>query len=387
MLRITIDTSPILPKPSGIGFYVVKLLEELTQLLGNEVIDPKINLEPMYQVSLKQALRGNLSAPDPLPNYKNLRYFPLPVKVTNLFMRYPQLFLPPFESVFGFGDIFHGTNYTVFPLRHSRKVMTIYDLTFIRYPHYSNAVVQAYADRVRRCLKWTDLVLTISESSKRDIVEFLGFPSERVVVTHLASRYSIADAARATVSPIISNYDLGQPYILFVSTIEPRKNILGLIEAFDHLKQTQQIPHDLILVGQKGWLYEEIFERIGQSEYRDDIHHLDYLSNAEVADFYRYADVFVYPSHYEGFGLPVLEAMTLGCPVVCSDNSSLPEVAGDAAILVDAGDAMQLAEGIGKIVGDRVLRDELIQKGFTQAQKFTWRSTAEQTLQAYRSIA
>ncbi len=382
MLRITIDTSPILPQPSGIGFYVVKLLEELTQL----VVDEAISIEPMHQISLKSSIRGDFAAPAPLHSYRNLRYFPLPVKITNLFMRYPKLFLPLFESAFGFGDIFHGTNYTVFPLRRSRKVMTIYDLTFIKYPHYSNAIVQAYADRVRRCLSWTDLVLTISESSKQDIVNYLGFPDERVVVTHLASRYSVADAQRAEVVPTIANYDLHRPYILFVSTIEPRKNILALVEAFEHLKKNDQISHDLVLVGQKGWLYKPIFERIARSPYRDSIHHLDYLTNDEVADFYRHADVFVYPSHYEGFGLPVLEAMTLGCPVVCSDNSSLPEVAGDAAVLVEAGDVMQIATGIGQVVGDRTFRQDLIQRGFVQAQQFTWRSTAERTLQAYKSL-
>jgi glycosyltransferase involved in cell wall biosynthesis len=382
MLRITIDTSPILPQPSGIGFYVVKLLEELTQL----VVDEAIGIEPMYQISLKSAIRGDFAAPLPLQSYRNLRYFPLPVKITNLFMRYPQLFLPLFESVFGFGDIFHGTNYTVFPLRHSRKVMTIYDLTFIKYPYYSNAIVQAYADRVRRCLRWTDLILTISTSSKQDIVKYLGFPAERVIVTPLASRYSVADAQRSEFAPTIGGYDLSRPYILFVSTIEPRKNILGLIEAFEQLKKTEQIAHDLVLVGQKGWLYEPIFARIARSPYRQAIHHLDYLTNEAVADFYRYADVFAYPSHYEGFGLPVLEAMTLGCPVVCSDNSSLPEVAGDAAVLVDAGDAMQIAVGIGKVVGDREWRQELIQRGLARAERFTWRSTAERTLQAYKSL-
>jgi glycosyltransferase involved in cell wall biosynthesis len=383
MLRITIDTSPILPKPSGIGFYVMKLLEELTQITAGQ----PIAIDPMHQISLKSAIRGDFSAPAPLRNQPNLRFFPLPVKITNLFMQYPRLFLPGFESVFKFGNIFHGTNYTVFPLRRSRKIMTVYDLTFIKYPHYSNAIVQAYADRVRNCLRWTDLVLTISESSKRDIVEYLGFPADRVIVTHLASRYCTADAGRQPIAPIHNNYDLGRPYILFVSTIEPRKNILGLIAAFDQLKREQQIPHDLVLIGQKGWLYESIFERIERSAYRDSIHHLNYLSDDAVADFYRYADVFVYPSHYEGFGLPVLEAMTLGCPVVCSNNSSLPEVAGDAAILINADDTAQIATGLGQIIDDRALRDRLITAGFQQAEQFTWRRTAEQTLTAYQMLS
>jgi glycosyltransferase involved in cell wall biosynthesis len=383
MLRITLDTSPILPKPSGIGFYVAKLLEGLTQLVTS---DP-INLEPMYQISLKSAIAGNFAAPELLTQYENLQYLPLPVKVTNLFMRHPKLFFSQFESAFGFGEIFHGTNYTVFPLKRSKKVMTIYDITFIKYPHFSSTVVQAYADRVRRCLTWTDLVLTISESSKQDIVEYLNFPAERVIVTPLASRYDLVQLRDPQLAALrMANYNLNKPYILFVSTIEPRKNILGLIEAFDQLKQAEKIDHDLVLVGQKGWLYEEIFERIARSPYREAIHHLNYLSDDEVADFYRHADVFVYPSHYEGFGLPVLEAMTLGCPVVCSNNSSLPEVAGDAAVLIDAHSSAQIAAGIHQVIDNRHLRQTLITQGQNQAKKFTWRSTAEKTLSAYHLL-
>jgi glycosyltransferase involved in cell wall biosynthesis len=379
MLRITIDTTPILPKPSGIGFYVMKLLEELTPM----AIAEAIQLEPIYQISLKSAIRGDFSAPTPLLPYKQLKYFPLPVKLTNLFIRYPKLFLPLFERSLGFADIFHGTNYTVFPFRHSRKVMTVYDLTFIKYPHYSNTIVQAYADRVRRCLRWTDLILTISASSKQDIVEYLGFPADRIVVTPLASRYGIGYQGKA--QPF-TGYDLARPFILFVSTIEPRKNLIGLIEAFDYLKRTQKIAHDLVLVGQKGWLYEPIFERIARSPYRESIHHLDYLPDEQVAEFYRRADVFVYPSHYEGFGLPVLEAMTLGCPVVCSDNSSLPEVAGDAAVMIDAADEMAIADGIARVIGDRAFRQELVQCGYDRAARFSWRYTAEATLRAYRLL-
>jgi glycosyltransferase involved in cell wall biosynthesis len=162
---------------------------------------------------------------------------------------------------------------------------------------------------------------------------------------------------------------------------------LGLIEAFDGLKSQYQIEHDLVLIGQKGWLYEPIFERIERSPYRHQIHHLNYLPDEAVIEFYRHADVFVYPSHYEGFGLPVLEAMTLGTPVVCSNNSSLPEVAGDAAIMIDADDAIQIAEGIWKIIDNRNFREQLIQRGYDRAQQFTWRNTAVETLRAYRLLA
>lgn len=380
MLRITIDTSPIQPNPSGIGFYVVKLLEELTNMAAETAIE----LNPVLQISIKSALRGNFSPPDPLKVFTNIKYVPIPIKATNFLIRHPQLFLPLFEKSFGLTDIFHGTNYTVFPFRRSRQIMTIYDLTFIKYPKYSNTIVQGYADRVRRCLHWTDLVLTISESSKHDIVKHLGFDADRIIVTPLASRYNLG-AQSGTLA--FDDYDLSQPFILFVSTIEPRKNILGLIEAFDYLKQTQKIQHNLVLIGQKGWLYEPIFERIARSPYRDHIYHLNYLPDDVVMEFYRKADCFVYPSHYEGFGLPVLEAMTLGTPVICSNNSSLPEVSGDAAIMIDAGDDMAIANAIMQVIDDRPFREELIQRGYAQARTFSWRETAKKTLRAYQLLA
>ena len=156
MLRIAIDTSPIHPKSSGIGFYVVKLLEELTQI----AVESAIELNPVLQISFKNVLRGNFSPPDSLRTYTNLKYVPIPIKATKFLIRYPKLFLPVFERSFGSCDIFHGTNYTVYPFRKSRQVLTIYDLTFIKYPQYCNKIVRAYADRVRRCLRWTDLTLT-----------------------------------------------------------------------------------------------------------------------------------------------------------------------------------------------------------------------------------
>jgi glycosyltransferase involved in cell wall biosynthesis len=379
-MKIQIDTAPVLPQLSGIGFYVVQLLEELTQLGLTE----NFRIEPIYQVSLKSIIKGNFSAPTRLRRYPDLRYFPLPVKVTNLFIQYPKLFFPWIEHSFGKADIFHGTNYTVFPFRTRRKVLTIYDLTFIKYPQFSDRITRAYAERVRRCLTWTDLVLTISESSKQDIVEYLGMPADRVIVTPLASRYGLNYPIAA--NPSIP-FDFQKPYLLFVSTIEPRKNILGLIAAFDYLKQTYRIEHELVLIGQMGWSYEPILQRIHHSPYRQAIHHLNYVSDESVAAFYQKADVFVYPSHYEGFGLPVLEAMTLGTPVVCSNRASLPEVAGDAAILVDSQDSLAIAEGIWRVISDRTLRADLIHKGRVQAQQFSWQRTAWQTLQAYQLLA
>ncbi|MHC5719148.1 MAG: glycosyltransferase family 4 protein, partial [Nostoc sp.] len=166
----------------------------------------------------------------------------------------------------------------------------------------------------------------------------------------------------------------------------PRKNINAIISAFNFLKNRYKIEHQLVLIGKKGWNYQPIFTAIENSPWKNEIHHLDYLSNELVVLFYSIADVFVYPSHYEGFGLPVLEAMTLGAPVVTSNTSSIPEVTGDAAILIDPDDYMQLAEAILQVISDSQLRQDLINKGKIRANLFSWERTAEQTLKAYRSI-
>ena len=186
MLKIVVDATPILPKPSGVGFYVANLIHSLDSLQTQE----DFQLGIVYQPGLKNWLRGNLTPPDSLKAYTDLHVLPLPVRISSLLLALPfNPALNHFEQYFGYPDIVHGTNYSVYPCRKSLKVMSIYDLTFIKYPNYINSVVKTYAERVKHCLQWTDMILTISESSKRDIVEYLRFNPERVHVTPLASRY------------------------------------------------------------------------------------------------------------------------------------------------------------------------------------------------------
>ena len=381
MVRVIVDATPVLPKPSGVGLYVLNLLAALRSLSTAE----NLELGVAYQPSLKNWLRGNLSLPELLTDYDDVTVLPLPVRLLNLMANVPNNpVLGRLEYRFGQPDIYHGTNYAVYPCRHSLGVMTIYDLSFMRYPEYVTSVVRTYSQRVQQCLGWTNLVVTISESSKRDIVELLGVPPERVWVTPLASRYAVDTQGGNREMQAV---DLGdRPFILFVSTLEPRKNVVRLIQAFDQLKTDRRIDHQLVLVGQKGWQFEPIFEAIASSPWQHHIRHLDYLSDAEVAYCYAQADVFAYPSLYEGFGLPVLEAMTLGCPVVTSNTSSLPEVAGNAALLIDPTSIGDLAEALGQVIGDRTLRQSLIDQGYRQAAEFSWSRTAQATLSAYRSL-
>ncbi|NJR70131.1 MAG: glycosyltransferase family 4 protein [Synechococcales cyanobacterium CRU_2_2] len=281
---------------------------------------------------------------------------------------------------------------------------------------------------MRHCLQWTDLVVTVSESSKRDIVQYLNVEADRIWVTPLASQYQPLQIhpeqnlssqnlpSQNLLSPTLSSatlssqslqnlpaqtslihspkthrasrpaYDLKRPFLLFVSTIEPRKNITNLIKSFNILKSCHHIDHDLVLIGKKGWSYGPIFEEIARSPWRSQIFHLDYLPDHQVQQFYRHAQAFIYPSHYEGFGLPVLEAMTFGVPVITANASSLPEVGGQAAIYIDPQDPEAIATQVYRVLADSVLRQSLAIQGQQQARKFSWEATARETLRAYRSL-
>jgi glycosyltransferase involved in cell wall biosynthesis len=385
MLQVVIDATPVDPKPSGVGFYVANLISALQRLQAQD----DFQLGIAFQPGLKKWLCGDWSFPDCLQKHPNLRLFPMPVRVSNLLIsNHVNPVTSYFEKFFGYPNIVHGTNYSVYPCHKSRKVMNLYDLTFIKYPQYTNSIVETYTAKVKQCLEWTDLVLTISESSKQDIIKYLQVDEKKVVVTPLASRYhtDYFSDVRAEELSKQTSYDFSAPYLLFVSTIEPRKNIKAIISAFNYLKEKHKIPHNLVMIGRKGWHYEPIFAAIEKSPWKTNIHHLDYLSDELVALFYAKADAFIYPSHYEGFVLPVLEAMTLGTPVVTSNTSSLPEVAGDAALLINPNEPMQLAEAILKLISDSQLRQTFIDKGKERAKTFSWERTAIETLKAYRSI-
>ncbi|MGK7893000.1 MAG: glycosyltransferase family 4 protein [Xenococcus sp. (in: cyanobacteria)] len=385
MLKIVIDATPITPQPSGVGLYVANLIDHLWQLQESE----NFELGIVYQPSFKNWLRRNFAFPESLAKYSPSYFLPFPVRVTNFFLQhFPQAFPLWLEKYTHNPDIIHGTNFTVFPYQQSLKVITLYDLTFLRYPQYVDRVVANYAPKVKKCLQWADLVITISESTKQDAINYLQISPEKIHVTPLASRYtsnylSLENQEKLRKSCV---YDFSCPYILFVSTIEPRKNIMALISAFNYLKHKFKIEHNLVLIGKKGWRYEPIFQAIAKSPYQTNIYHLDYLSDDLVALFYTLADLFVYPSHYEGFGLPILEAMTLGTPVIASNSSSLPEVLGDAGLLINPDKPIELAEAILQVLSSHQLQQDLIVKGQKRAAEFSWDKTAKETLIAYSKI-
>lgn len=393
MLKVVVDATPITVKPSGVGLYVANLIQHLHFLQKPE----KFQLGIFYQPSLKNWLKRDFTFPSLLPNYYKLNeseaqarfFFPYPVRISDwLVNNFPQVFPLLLDKPLKDDQIFHGTNFTVYPDRSTLKVMTLYDLTFLKYPQYVDRVVAKYYQRVRQCLQWTDSIIAISESTKQDAIKYLDISPEKIFVTPLASRYT-KDYFKGCDIAILKtkvNYNFDIPYLLFVSTIEPRKNIITLVKAFSYLKEKYKIEHNLVLIGKKGWRYGAIFEAIANSVYNKNIHHLDYLSDELLALFYQLAEVFVYPSHYEGFGLPVLEAMNLGTPVVCSNTSSLPEIVGNAGLQINPDNPLELAEAIEQVINNSQLQQDLRTKGYQQASNFSWEKTAKKTLQSYRTL-
>jgi len=233
-------------------------------------------------------------------------------------------------------------------------------------------------------------VLTVSENSKRDIVDFARVPPERVTVTPLAAdhdTYYQGDKDAAT-EIIRSNYPIHAPYILYTSRLEhPGKNHVRLIEAFDLLKQREDLPHLLVLAGSNWSGSEAVHEAAARARHSRDIIFPGFVASAHLPDLYRAADVFIFPSLYEGFGLPILEAMACGVPTTCSNISSMPEVAGDAAPTFDPGNIEEIADVLRRLLCDASFRETTRANGIHRAATFNWERTARMTLDVFAKVA
>lgn len=229
-------------------------------------------------------------------------------------------------------------------------------------------------------------ILTVSAHSREDIVRLLGVPRERVHVTYCAPAAHFAPPDGDTAAKL-RKLNIVPPYVLAVGNLQPRKNLLRLIEAFAVLKRCDGIPHKLVLVGKGKWRESEVFDLLKRESLVDSVIATGFVENEDLPCLYHGAEVFAYPSLYEGYGLPVIEAMACGTPVVTSSVSSIPEVAGDAAVMVDPLSVQDIAGGMRRLIGDPAERERLSKAGLEQARRFSWRKSAEITLQVYMSAA
>lgn len=280
----------------------------------------------------------------------------------------------------------------VSPAGYSRPfVVTIHDLAIYRDPSLFPSR-QGFSIKylVPRSLSRAQHIIAISESTKKDVQEFFSVKPEKISTIYLGVEHErFASADSSSIERVRASCGIKRDYLLFVGTLEPRKNLIRLLEAFYTLlsRRPELIDrYQLVLAGSPGWLYEEIFEEVKSRGLESSVVFPGYVPASDVPALYAGASLFVYPSLYEGFGLPVLEAMAAGVPVISSSVSSLPEITGDAAVLVDPLDVEGLAMALERLIASPALREEYGRRGQERAAYFSWRRCAERTLEVYRSI-
>ena len=266
------------------------------------------------------------------------------------------------------------------------SVVTIHDTAFLAAPETMTWARQRYLrTQIARSIRQADQVLTVSRATADDLMRAFDVPADRITVTPLAADARFRPATPNALDHFRRQHDLHRPYILSVGTREPRKNIARLVRAFARIAST--VAHDLVLVGPAGWLESELDEAIRNlpAPVRARIRLTGFVPDDDLPLWYAAADVFAYPALHEGFGLPVLEAMACGVPVVTSNTSSLPEIAGDAALLVDPLDERALADAIARVIGDDPLAEDLRRRGRARARHFSWDETARLTVAGYHA--
>jgi glycosyltransferase involved in cell wall biosynthesis len=366
-VRIGIDARILAYRRGGIASYVAHLLPALAAL------DP----EPDYRILRNWRDR---TAAEAGPNFRRatvwtpchhrFERWALGIEVTRLRL-----------------DLMHSPDFIPPALGARRSVITVHDLNFLYYPQFLTPESRRYyAGQIRWAVGRAAHILTDSEATRRDVVCMLEVPPEKVTTVHLAADPAFRPMSQDQVDPVLARYGLERGFLLFVGTLEPRKNLPGLLTAYRLLLDRRATRAPLVIVGGRGWLYDEVFQRAESLGLSERVRFLSDVPDADLPAITNGAALLVTPSFYEGFGLPALEAMACGTPVVISDRGSLPEIVGEAGVQVDPDDPPAIAAGMSRVLSDAHLRRQLEQTGMARAATFTWAKAARETLAVYREV-
>ncbi|MGH9296955.1 MAG: glycosyltransferase family 4 protein [Acidimicrobiales bacterium] len=357
-LRVALDALPLAGQPSGIGAAARGLIEALVE-------------REDVEVSTYAVARKAFTARREVPAGIRFRGLPMPTRLAQVAWQFGRF--PKAETVAGAADVVHGTNYVVPPTRKAAAVVTVNDLTAVRYPELCTPVTLTYPALVRKAVSRGAFVHVPSDFVRDEVVQMLDVPDDVVRVVH----WGIPPVPEPTTRPPVE-----PPYVLALGTVEPRKDYPTLVEAF-HALSARTPGLRLVVAGADGWGAETLTGAVAARRLEDRVVRLGYVNEEERNSLLWNASALAYPSLYEGFGFPPLEAMSAGVPVVATRAGAVPQVVGNAAVLVPARDVAAFAEALGRALTDIGFRDQMIARGRERASLFSWARTADEMVGLY----
>jgi glycosyltransferase involved in cell wall biosynthesis len=372
-VTIYFDVSAAVHRRAGLGRYAESLACALLPLLGER-------LALFYNRE-----RGV----EPLPGLEGLpiRTVSFGYKPWRMLVWIGQLAHIGFNRLAPDAALFHATEHLLLPLREVSTILTVHDLIFRRLPQHHKRLNRWYLNLTMPlyCRRATHII-AISEQTRQDVVSAYEIPTEKITVIYEAADPRFRAQSPEAVARARGLHHLPERYVLFVGTIEPRKNLVRLLTAFERL-HAEGLTDALVIVGRRGWLTGDFDAALERSAARPAVLFPGFVPDEDLPAIYAGAQALVLPSLYEGFGLPVLEAMACGAPVACSNNSSLPEIAGEAALLFDPAEVDSICDALRRTLRDPELQAHLRDAGLRQANRFSWERTAQETLAVYRRLA
>ena len=375
--RVAIDVTSAVHQSGGIGRYTRCLVQALARR------------RPPFRLTLFWVAAAREAIPDWLLTVPNVRLRRIPVAERHMTIAWQRARLPlPIELFVGPQDVCHFPDFVMPPVWRARTVLTVHDLSFRRVPEAADPGLRRYLNKaVPRSVRRADLVLADSVATRRDLIDLLGAPEPKT-----AALYSGVDQEfrpvrdAAMLEAVRQRYRLPEHFILSLGTLQPRKNYRRLILAYDQLRQRPDFAWQLVIAGRPGWLYDDLGGLVSERGLEGRVHFVTNATDADLPALFSLADAFVLLSLYEGFGLPPLEAMACGTPVLVSNVSSLPEVVGDAGLQVDPLDVDAIAAALGRLLGDTALRRRLAEAGMKRAERFSWERAAEELVGHYAAV-